>query len=173
MVGKCGNSAISRRRSPHLARNQPLASPKPRRQRPLIPMVRKIAERGCVGPPISRSNVHPLRDTHLPPLPDFGHWTSDFGLAAVSHRHLIPMVRKIAELGSHRGNEVDCLAPPLAPLWTLDFGLWTARPTHHAIRNTQYSSRLDCQRATGRHSSWPTLNFEPETSNWLWLGPAS
>jgi hypothetical protein len=191
----------------------------------LIPMVRKFADRGCIGlavrkHPISRSNIHPLRGTHLP---DFGRWTSDFGLAAASHRRLIPMVRKTPELGSHRGDEVDCLAPPLARLWPLDFGLWTGgciappsdsngteihgarlcrssdqpqqRPagtrvwfgvppssavvsesagkTPSGTRNTQYSSRLDCQRATGRHSSWPTLNFKPETSNWLWLGPAS
>ena len=102
----------------------------------LIPMVRKFADRGCIGlavrkHPISRSNIHPLRGTHLP---DFGRWTSDFGLAAASHRRLIPMVRKTPELGSHRGDEVDCLAPPLARLWTRNLG--PAQSTHHATLNT-------------------------------------
>ena len=41
MVRKCENSAISRRRSSHLARNQPLPPPKLRSRRRLIPMVRK------------------------------------------------------------------------------------------------------------------------------------
>jgi hypothetical protein len=77
---------------------------------------------------------------------------ADFGgLSAISRRHflhhavnqplasqkprrrrrLIPMVRKIAELGSHRGNEVDCLAPPVAGFghWTSDFGPGASPPS--------------------------------------------
>src|ERR1700722_1596639 len=57
----CGLSAFFKRTILHFADNQPLAPQKPRRRRRLIPMVRKIAERGCVGPPTSRSNVLPLR----------------------------------------------------------------------------------------------------------------
>src|ERR1700722_9589321 len=86
MVGKCENSAISHRRPTHLARNQPLASPKPPPCRRLNPTVRNLCSTRAFWRPRSELRtlvvgrlefLHPHSALRTPHSPFCWLWTLD------------------------------------------------------------------------------------------------